>query len=165
MRRAGFFLGVLGLLCVFMSFANGIECYKCESTVGGSDCDALYNVSADTREEQFSRNCTGVGDFCVIETFSQHKTDMYSMIRDCSDNTTYSFNISFPLNLDLPPNPKDVAENRTKCGFDNIFQVCVLLCNTSYCNGPSRPVSRGSALVAEMFLVWGTFLLLKEHFL
>ncbi|XP_046579743.1 uncharacterized protein LOC124287288 [Haliotis rubra] len=95
--------------------SNGIECYKCESTVGGSDCDALYNVTADTREQEFGRNCTGVGDFCVIETFTQHKTDMYSVIRDCSDNTTYSFNISFPLNLHLPPKPKDVAENRTKC--------------------------------------------------
>ncbi|XP_046375852.1 uncharacterized protein LOC124148664 isoform X2 [Haliotis rufescens] len=165
MGGSGFALGVLVLLCVLISFANGIECYKCESTVGGSDCDALYNMTAETRQEHFSRNCSGVGEFCVIETFTQHKSDLYSVIRDCSDNITYSFNISFPLNLHLPPAPGDVVENRTKCGFDNIFEVCVLLCNTSYCNGPQESDSRGRALVAELVLFWGTILVLMEHLL
>ncbi|KAL3862762.1 hypothetical protein ACJMK2_008710 [Sinanodonta woodiana] len=60
--------------------------------------------------------------YCVIG-------DDQAYIRDCSDGLTVSFNLTKFCKL-LP-------DNQTTCAYSNNQLVCITLCKTDLCNGPS----------------------------
>ncbi|XP_041377986.1 uncharacterized protein LOC121390270 [Gigantopelta aegis] len=106
------------------------------------------------------RNCTN-HTYCMIETFHQ-PSGMFSFIRDCSNNDSYSFELKHPVTITLPPKSSDVANNKTVCGTEatGVFKVCVLLCDHDFCNGPTwtsssnRPRCSRVILLSFLLILW-----------
>ncbi|XP_067658908.1 uncharacterized protein [Haliotis asinina] len=143
MRRAGFFLGVLGLLCVFMSFdgARGgyseHACYFCTDTGSNPDCrdyDLLYkaNLKNNDTEQTLLRNCSADQPLCMIEVYIK-LGQVYSYIRDCTANKADSFSFAKEGRL-----AHVSTDNITTCTFDKhtMGQMCLTLCSGQFCNGP-----------------------------
>ncbi|XP_046576921.1 uncharacterized protein LOC124284845 [Haliotis rubra] len=145
------FICLLGVL----PFTDSLLCYQCSATGGKGECinghDNFLKVS---RHVLAAKNNTGaviVDDsgsqanhykncdtfvnrtMCMIEEVRNGIAGtILSYIRDCSDGSTFSFDLKILKNLS--------PSNFTTCGYDNRgYQVCVTLCNsTDLCNGPQN---------------------------
>ncbi|KAK3601107.1 hypothetical protein CHS0354_024828 [Potamilus streckersoni] len=127
--------------CVFLFLvavlpvATAIVCFQCADSTEKANCQnysrmrksrKFYNDNGGSLKYNM-KNCTKM-NMCAIEEIST-RGDIQAYIRDCSDGLTFSFNLTKFRSL-LP-------DNQTTCAYSNNQLVCITLCKTDLCNGPS----------------------------
>lgn len=125
--------------------ARDLVCYGCADTVRGGDCQSNTKVMlqeaqahlAKTSEQQnvqsetnYVKRCSYDNyTYCAIETI-ENRGEVHSYIRDCSDGRSFSYTAR-KLQLTRP-------DNQTTCAYTlQGYLICVKLCQTSFCNGPT----------------------------
>ncbi|XP_060589894.1 uncharacterized protein LOC132745082 [Ruditapes philippinarum] len=148
------------ILLVFISGCAAIKCYQCSDSGNDAKSDCLRGVRGLAKErgdyeknnktnslkkypylkecEHYRRPTTGqqLYEFCKIEIITSQGS-VNAFIRDCSDGTDFSADLnltrlSFQRKYLRP-------DNQSTCGYSHrhLANICVQLCDTDFCNGPT----------------------------
>ncbi|KAL3862761.1 hypothetical protein ACJMK2_008709 [Sinanodonta woodiana] len=145
-------------LVVVLPVATALICFQCADSTDKANCQSYsrmrksrkyYNDNGGSLKYNM-KNCTKHLNVCAIEEIST-RGDVQAYIRDCSDGLTFSFNLTKFYKL-LP-------DNQTTCAYSNNQLVCITLCKTDLCNGPSSASIQMTSLMLILLAISMSFLL------
>ncbi|KAK6176683.1 hypothetical protein SNE40_014935 [Patella caerulea] len=147
---------------------DSLHCYQCADSENGGGCKDDIQSLIDIRKtfengsvvsEQTDpdiKDCSQFSEWnvCLIEEIKT-RGEMLSYIRDCSDGLTFSFDSDEARLLrGLKPN------NQTTCAYQKQgYQICVSICNTDLCNGPSNSAVVPLVTATLIVCLWFVFLI------
>lgn len=140
------------LFLLLVAPVTSLMCYSCQSSRPFSDCESNVREFRKGANSKFAVNCSGYSnmqhDFCAIETYMQNG-NANVILRECNDKTFSFSRFQPPYRKFKYLNPNN---NTTMCTVVGSMAVCVTLCSTDMCNGPSSAPS--SFRISFSFLIY-----------
>ncbi|GAB1602192.1 uncharacterized protein LOC115224789 isoform X1, partial [Argonauta hians] len=143
--------------------STGLSCYSCSGSMPFSKCESDRKEFRRGLDSKYAVNCTEYSNmktpYCAIESYMRNG-EVYAIIRDCNTRD-YSVNTKHNKYKILGYlNPRN---NKTLCTVTGWSAMCITLCDTDMCNGPSKAHHVTPLSVAVLlFVSWLTGCLLLD---